>query len=128
MPWTAFYIVKIGVLFMGIRHIVNQFFNHLLFNIYVKAEHADKCEFLQEILVFFFCIFIGITGHFVFADNIFCQRIDLLSLQAHDFLINFCQVHLPVLIEILFRERAEKYLDIADGQNVFKIVNKGQHQ
>ena len=69
-------------LFFRFRHVINEFFNHLFFNIYVKAQHTDKCKFFQEILVFFLCIFVGVTGHFVFSDNVFCQGVNLLYLQS----------------------------------------------
>ena len=46
----------------------------------------------------------------------------------HDFIVNVSQAQLAVLIEILFCEWSQQNLDIIDGQNVFKIVDKGQHQ
>ena len=45
--------VKNLFLFLLPGHLINEIFDHLFFNIYIKPQHTDKGKFVEKIFFFF---------------------------------------------------------------------------
>ena len=83
---------------------------------------------MKEFLIFRISIFEYFSGAFEPAHEIFFQVTDLSLFHTENFLIDISHIFLSHGFEIFIRDRPEKSLDVTDGENILKIVNKDQHQ
>lgn len=115
------------MIFWGI-HVVDHVFDDHFFHVYIKAEKADEGKLVKEFLIFRVCILEDLPGAFEAAHEIFFQVTDLGLLHAENFLVDVGHIFLSQGLEVLVCDRPEKSLDITDGKDIFKIVDKDQHQ
>lgn len=107
---------------------VDHIFDDHFFHVYVEAQQADKRKLMKEFLIFRISIFEYFSGAFEPAHEIFFQVTDLSLFHTENFLIDISHIFLSHGFEIFIRDRPEKSLDVTDGENILKIVNKDQHQ
>jgi len=74
------------------------------------------------------CVFEDLTCTLETAHEIFFKIADLCLFHAENFLVDVSHVLLCHGFKIFLRDRSEKSLDIADGKDILKIVDKNQHQ
>ena len=110
------------------NHVVNQGLNHPLFQIDVEAQEADKGKAAQQLLLLRRGLAEGLGGDIKDALRVRLQGVCLALFQRKKLLIYIGQVQAGGRIEIFFAQRGHQRLDIADGQEVFVIVNKNQIQ
>ena len=104
--------------------LVDQLFDYLFFHIYVEAQHTDKGKELKKIPVLFRCAGKGAFRGLVFLDQILLHDLDLAFFQAEYLGVNAIELQLMLCVKVTFRQRSEQALNIIDGKDIFKIINK----
>ena len=107
---------------------VDHVFDDHLFHVYIEAQKTDKGKLVKEFLILRICVFEDFPGAFEAAHEIFFQVTDLCLFHTENFLIDISHIFFSQGLEIFIRDRSEKSLDVTDGENILKIVDKNQHQ
>ena len=90
------------VLFGGLvpfRELIDQFFDYLLFHVYVKAQHTDKGEKLKELPVFPGSVGKGAFRKPVLLNQILLQDFDLAFFQTEYLCVNAVQLEIVLCVE-----------------------------
>ena len=109
-------------------NVINHFFNDHFLDVYVETHQADEAETLQKFLIFFVCVLEGSAGEAVVLQKVLDQLVDLAVLHAKNFIVYVSHIFSWLTLKIFVRDGTEKFLDVRDGKNILKIVDKDQHE
>ena len=108
--------------------LVDQLFHEEFFYVDIKGKAADEGEELKGFPVLLRRVLEGLSRCAVHFCDILSQMVDPGFLQAAHLLINRCDVKILPVVKIFLCERLKERLDIFDGEDIFKIVDKDQDQ
>ena len=108
--------------------LIGEELNHLLFDVDIEGEFADKGKEAEKLPVFFGGVREDLLRRAEFLKHILLEDFALFLLQGEQLPVEFRESRLCAGGKVLFADGGKQFLDLAERDHILVIVDENQHQ